>query len=95
LIVRSDCQINGVWNLRRHVVKGQCRDKANDTSWNFEGDRNEIWVFKRLSIGNPVETAIQPLQELIVSKRIERPRMYPQLHCPLCLEHATIRSENA
>jgi hypothetical protein len=32
---------------------------------------------------------------LIVSKRIERPRMYPQLHCPLCPEHATMRSENA
>ena len=44
-----------------------------------------------LPIGFSSETlkaAIQPLQEFIVSKRIERPQMDAHLHCALRLEHA-------
>src|ERR1700733_8422256 len=65
LIVRSDSQIDGVWNLCRQPVEGECRDEANDTLWNFEGNRYEVWVVERLSIGNPVKAAIQSLQKLV------------------------------
>jgi hypothetical protein len=47
-----------VRNLRRHAVEGECRDEANDTSWNFEGYRYEIWVIERLAIGNSVEATV-------------------------------------
>lgn len=95
LIVRRDRKVDGMRDLRGHAVEGECRDEANDTLWNFEGHRYEIWIAKRLSTDYPVQTASQLLQELIVSKCIECPRMYPQLHCSLCIEHAAIRSENA
>jgi hypothetical protein len=76
-------------------MEGERRDEANDPSWNFEGHGYEVWIAKRLRIGYPVEAPVQPLQKLIVSKLVERSRMNPQLYCPLCLEHAAIRSENA
>jgi hypothetical protein len=83
-----------VGDLRRDLVEDKRRDEANDTLWNSQGHGYEVWIVKRLSIGDPVETSIQLIQELFVSKRIECPRMYPELDCPLRLEHSAILSEN-
>lgn len=69
LIVRRDREVDGVRNLRRHAVEGKCRDEANHTLWNLESQRYAIWVLKRFFIVSPVEAAIQPLKELILSNR--------------------------
>jgi hypothetical protein len=33
-----------IGGLRRHLAEGECRDEANDTLWNFEGDDYKIWI---------------------------------------------------
>jgi hypothetical protein len=76
-------------------LERECRDEAYDSPWNLEGHRNEIRVFERLSIGDPIEATIQTFQPISVSKRIKRSWVYSQLYCTLCLEHAAVRSKNA
>jgi len=76
-------------------LRGERRDEANNTPWNFEGHGYEVWIAQRLRIGNPVEVTVQPLQKGFISRRAESPWMNSELHCPLCLEHASIRPENA
>jgi len=64
-----------VWDLSRDLVKGKSRDQTDYGVGDPSRNRNQIWICDLRKVSEPVDTATDLHNLILVAKPIQRSRM--------------------
>ncbi len=64
-----------VWDLSRDLVKGKSRDQTDYGVGDPSRNRNQIWICDLWKISEPVDTATDPHNLILVAKLVQSSRM--------------------
>src|SRR5439155_21503583 len=70
--VTGNRHINLMWDLRGEFVVCKGGDEADNPLRNLECDCHKVWVTKRSSVSEPVETTAELFDDASVSHRVKR-----------------------
>jgi hypothetical protein len=75
LSIRAEAQHGLVWDLSSHLVKGKSRDQTDDGVGDPSRNRNQIRICDLRKVSQPVDTATDLHNLILVAKPVQSSRM--------------------